>query len=130
VKKFLIPLLGIFVLASASVSAEGDKTPPSDGAKKAAKKAKKEAMAFDPQTYTCQQFLEDFNKEEVTDKFGIAVIWGHGYFSSAYGSDAMGPLTEKAAAEVIQYFVEYCEENKPVALSRAAYMIAEEDEEE
>lgn len=160
-KRFLIPLLGFFILASALVSAteeeeeveasadvvkaeevappseeaktapsEEAKITPSEETKKVAQKAKKETSTFDPQTYTCKQFVEDFNKEEATDELGVAAIWGHGYFSSAYGTDEMGPLNEKSVAEVIQYFLEYCTENKSETLSRAAYKIAEDDEEE
>lgn len=166
-KKFLIPLLGLFVLTSTLVSAteeekevgaeavktegavptteeaktapseetktapsEEAKTVPSEETKKVAHKAKEETSTFDPQTYTCKQFVEDFNKEEATDELGIAAIWGHGYFSSAYGTDEMGPLNEESVAEVIQYFLEYCEKNKSETLSRAAYKIAEDEGEE
>jgi hypothetical protein len=139
VKKFLYPLLGLFILVSVPVNAEEEseaeeveavsenEKEPSDDAKKVAKEATEATHAFDPHAYTCTRFLEDFAKDEVTDEFGIAIVWGHGYFSASYGSDAMGPLTAETSAEVIQYFMDYCEENKSVSLSRAAYMIAEDE---
>lgn len=126
-RKLLLPLLGLFVLVNATaVSAEQGATP-SEDAKKVAKKAKEATHTFDPQAYTCKQFIEELNKEKPSERLGIAIIWGHGYFSAEYGTDEMGPLTEESVAEVVQDFVEYCEEDEAATFSRAAHRIIQEE---
>lgn len=103
-----------------------EEVPPSEEAKKAAKGLK---MTFDPQTYTCKQFVEDVKKAGDSELLKLAAIWAHGYFSSTWGTDEMGALSEKSAAESIQWVMDTCKEDPASNFSRAVYKAAEDDEE-
>ncbi len=126
--KLVLPLLGACLLAGTPAYAAGDA--PSSEAQSAAKTAKEASNSFDPQTYTCKHFNEDLMQEAATERLGVAVIWAHGYFSSAFGTDDMGPLSEASVAEIVQDFVEYCDENKNDTFSRATYKLSEDTEED
>ena len=62
------------------------------------------------------------------EMLGISIIWLHGHFSSAYGTDEMGALNEENIMEIAQDTAEFCEENPDMNFSRAAKQIYEDEE--
>jgi len=100
-----------------------EKTPPSEEVKKATKGAK----PFDPQTYSCKEFMATLQGDGNEEMLGISIIWLHGYFSSSFGTDEMGALNEENIMEIAQDTAEFCEENADMNFSRAAKRIYEEE---
>jgi len=129
--KSLILSLGFVGLVSAhfAIAEEGDeakakeKSPPSEEVKKATKKSK----PFDPQAYGCQDFVKTLQGDGNEEMLGVSIIWLHGYFSSAYGTDEMGALNETNIMEIAQDTAEFCEENPDLNFSRAAKKIYEDE---
>jgi hypothetical protein len=103
-----------------------EERPPSKETTNAAKKAVASVTAgeFDPQTYTCKQFLKDASSEG--GMIGTALIWAHGYFSAVFGTDDTGPLNEEMVASIAQDFTDFCTENPKMNFSRAAKFLSKQ----
>jgi len=131
--KSLFASLIVLALASSPIvtmAEEGDenevakeKTPPSEEVKKATKGAK----PFDPQSYSCKEFMATLQGNGSEEMLGISIIWLHGHFSATFGTDEMGSLNEENIMEIAQDTAEFCEENADMNFSRAAKRIYEEE---
>ena len=126
----LAVIASILTITPAIMAEEGEgaeakeKTPPSEEVKKATKAAK----PFDPQSYSCKEFMATLQGKGSEEMLGISIIWLHGHFSSAYGTDEMGALNEENIMEIAQDTAEFCEENPDMNFSRAAKQIYEDEE--
>jgi hypothetical protein len=84
---------------------------------------------FDPQAYTCNQFLKDLEMPSGQgEAAGMALIWLHGFHSAVYGTDEVGALDEKAIGELAKTYGEYCKEHSKENFSRASKKLTEEEE--
>ena len=131
----LVSLLGtaISILPPSLLATEETSTTPAittenthPPSKEAASIAKKILAAgeFDPQTYTCQQFLKELQSNGAL--INTALIWAHGYLSAVYGTDEMGPLDAEVTAGMAQDFTEYCIEHPKTNFSRAANFLSKQ----
>jgi hypothetical protein len=95
------------------------------------KDAKEEMEQFDPQSYTCDQFLTDLASPKGSgQEAGMALIWAHGFHSALFGTDEVGALNEKVIGEIAEQYATYCKDNKKETFSRAAYTLTKDDDDE
>ncbi len=90
-----------------------------------------EEEIFDPQTYTCERFLDelerlDESREQDSDLLFTAVTWAHGYYSAIFSTDDTGPLNEETMQMITEDFERYCRSAPGGNFSRAAKSLVSE----
>lgn len=88
------------------------------------KKAEK-MKQFDPQAFTCTQYLKEIEKGG--EMAGVALVWAHGYMSANRGTDEMGALDADTLGNLAVEYVEHCKENPKDNFSRASLNMNKEE---